>query len=117
MSERGAKEFFWIQEGGKFRHIWWFMRAVWSQWGLSGVGEGWGVRRGGARECVCGCPCGQCDHNWGLSGVQGGLGCEPRAGRGSSFGFEREAGTPHSVIHEGSVVTMGIEWGSGRAGV
>ena len=23
----------------------------------------------------------------------------------------------HSVVHEGSVVTMGTEWGSGRAGV
>ena len=43
---------------------------------------------------------------WGL----GGLGCEPRGGQGSSFGSERDAGTPHSVVHEGNVVTIRTEW-------
>ena len=53
----------------------------------------------------------------GVSGVWGGLGCELRGGQGSSFGCEREAGTPHLVVHEGSVVTIGTKWGSDRAGV
>ena len=49
---------------------------------------------------------------WGLEGLE----CEPRGGPGSSFGSEREARTPHLVVHEGSVVTIGTEWGSGRVG-
>ena len=49
---------------------------------------------------------------WGM----GGLECEPRGGQGSSFGSEREAGTPHSMVHEGSVVTIGTKWDSRRVG-